>query len=387
MVPMNSNDLLAPAGLEGVIVAETEIGDVRGAEGFYHYRQYSATELAASRSFEEIWQLLHEAKLPDGGSAEAFLRHTASLRVVPDGVASALRSISHTGEPLEVLRSAVSLLGAELGWSPILDLSRDELLAETGQLCALVPVLLAHAYRLRIGAEPIAPRADLGFAANYLWMLTGREPDPEKTRAIEQYLILVVDHGFNASTFVARTIASTGADLASCICGAIGALSGPLHGGAPSRALDMLDEIADPALAEDYVQRIVSSGGRVMGFGHRVYKTEDPRSRFLMAVAEEIGAPLLPLARKVEGTVEHTLAVLKPGRELHANVEYYAGVVMDACGIPREMFTPTFSSGRTVGWCAHVLEQSQHNRLIRPSAHYVGPSAPEAVPIRRFAAR
>jgi citrate synthase len=376
----NGSVAVIPPGLEGVVVAETEIGDVRGLEGFYHYRQYSAVELASSRSLEEVWQLMYDGALPDAEGSRAFGQRTKELRTLPEVTSSTLDVISGHGAPLEVLRSAVSLLGAELAWRPIIDLSQTELLAQATQLCSLVPVALARCYRLRSGARPLPPRTDLGLAANYLWMLKGVEPDPASARAVEQYLMLVVDHGFNASTFVARTIASTGADLAACVCGAIGALSGPLHGGAPSRALDMLDEIADPARAGDYVRRVVGAGDRIMGFGHRVYKTDDPRSTFLQSVAEDLGAPLLPFAREVERAVERTLADLKPGRQLHANVEFYAGVVMDACGIPREMFTPTFACGRTIGWCAHILEQSRHNRLIRPSARYVGPPAPEPVP-------
>ncbi len=379
-VHSNGSAVLAPPGLEGVVVADTEIGDVRGLEGFYHYRQYSAVELANSRTFEDVWQLLFEGALPDRPSANAFRERVASLRMLPEGLASSIASFGALGEPLEMLRSAVSLLGAELGWAPILDLSSDALLDQAEQLCALVPVILATAYRLRSGEKPVSPRSNLGFAENYLWMLSGADTAPATVRAVEQYLMLVIDHGFNASTFVARTIASTGADLASCIVGAIGALSGPLHGGAPSRALEMLDEIGAPERTDDYVHRIVEAGDRVMGFGHRVYKTDDPRSKFLLGVAEAIDAPLLAFAREVEGAVERTLAELKPGRELHANVEFYAGVVMDACGIPREMFTPTFACGRTVGWCAHVIEQARHNRPIRPSARYVGPPAPQEVP-------
>jgi citrate synthase len=368
--------VLAAPGLEGLVVAETSIGDVRGLEGFYHYRQYSAVELAADRAFTDVVELLFTGELP----REAESGTAISPQPLPAALATILPQIAPTGTPLDVLRSAVSLLGAEFGWKPILDTSPEELLSQARHLCALVPTILSAVDRLRRNLTPIEPRDDLGFAENYLWMLHGEVPEAAIARAVEQYLMLVIDHGFNASTFTARVIASTGADLAACICGAIGAMSGPLHGGAPSRALDMLDEIGDPSRAAAFVRELVGAGDRVMGFGHRVYKTDDPRSRFLRDLAARLDAPLLAFAADVERSVEETLAELKPARELHANVEFYAGVVMDACGISREMFTPTFATGRVVGWCAHVMEQAGHNRLIRPSARYVGPSAPQPVP-------
>jgi citrate synthase len=370
-----SAELVAP-GLEGVVVAATAVGDVRGREGFYHYRQYSAVELATHRTFEDVIELMLTGAL-DATDAPINDRVSPYL---PPLLVSMLRSIADVGAPLEVLRSAVSVLGAELGWKSLLDSRLEDLVFEARQLCAVVPTVVTAIDRIRNGLEPVEPRDDLSFAANYLWMMHGVEPEAAIARAVEQYLMLVVDHGFNASTFTARVIASTGADLAACICGALGALSGPLHGGAPSRALDMLDAIGDPALSAAYVRDVVAKGDRIMGFGHRVYKTDDPRSVFLRGVAERIGAPLLEFATDVERNVEATLAELKPGRELHANVEFYAGVVMDACGISRDMFTSTFAVGRVLGWCAHVLEQAGNNRLIRPSAHYIGPVAPQAVP-------
>ena len=211
-------------------------------------------------------------------------------------------------------------------------------------------------------------------------MLTGQEPSPEHARAIEQYLTSTIDHGFNASTFTSRVIASTGADLAACVVGALGALSGPLHGGAPSRALDTLDAIGTPERAEAWVRERVLSGERIMGFGHPVYRTEDPRSRMLRSVAERLGGGFADLAVQVEQHVLDALAELKPGRELFTNVEYYAGVVMDQCGVPREMFTPTFGAARIVGWCANILEQAEDSKIIRPSARYVGPTPPQPLP-------
>ena len=211
-------------------------------------------------------------------------------------------------------------------------------------------------------------------------MLTGEEPEPAHARAVEQYMILTIDHGFNASTFTARVITSTGADLAAALCGAVGALSGPLHGGAPSRALDMLDAIGTAQRAAPWLEDAMTRGDRIMGFGHRVYKTDDPRSVFLREVARSMGGPLFETASRVEQTAAEVLEERKPGRRLYTNVEFYAGVVMQTCGVPREMFTPTFAASRCIGWTTHVLEQAADNRLIRPAARYVGPPPPEPVP-------
>jgi citrate synthase len=370
----------APRGLEGVVVATTTVGDVRGREGFYHYRQYSAVDLAAARSFEDVWYLLFNAELPDRTQAEAFGAEVRSMRALPPGLADLLPAIARAGSPLDVLRTSVSLFGSELGWKPVSDGDLETVRSEALALCAAVPTILATAYRIRNGLEPVAPRDDLSFASNYLWMMTGTEPDPAYARAIDQYLIIATDHGFNASTFTARVITSTQADLAAAICGAIGALSGPLHGGAPSRALDMLDVIGTPDNAEPWLRRAVENNERLMGFGHRVYKTEDPRSKFLRQVAQDLGGSLVGYAMEVEKTAVRVLAELKPGRELYTNVEFYAGVVMNSCGVPREMFTPTFAAARTIGWSVNVLEQMADNRLIRPTARYIGPPPPQPVP-------
>jgi len=369
-----------PRGLEGVVVAETSIGDVRGQQGFYHYRQYSAVDLAASRSLEDVWLLLFDGALPDRERADDFAVQVAGLRALPPVLAGLLPAVAATGSPLDALRTAVSLLGAESGWPPGLDIDANERRAQALRLCAVVPTILTAVHRLRRGLAPIPPRADLSFAANYLWMLSGEEAPPAHVRAVEQYLILTIDHGFNASTFTARVIASTGADLAAAIVGAIGALSGPLHGGAPSRALAMLDDIGSPDRAEAWIRDAVIRGDRIMGFGHRVYKTDDPRSVFLRGVARSLGGDLVDFAEQVEHTTVEVLAELKPGRQLYTNVEFFAGVVMHTCGIPRDMFTPTFACSRTIGWTTHVMEQAADNRLIRPAARYAGPPPPQPVP-------
>jgi len=373
----------AKRGLEGVVVAETQVGDVRGQEGFYHYRQYNAVELAEKRSLEDVWHLLYEGHLPHGAERRRFDDEVRLLREIPGPVKELLPAVATAGErfvPLDALRTAYSLLAYTLDFRSWLDIDRATLRADALQTSAVIPTLIMALYRLNRGLEPIEPHPDLPYAANYLYMLTGDVPDPDHARGIEQYLISTTDHGFNSSTFTARVITSTGADLGSAVVGAIGALSGPLHGGAPSRALDMLDAIRTPDRAEAWIRAAIQKGERIMGFGHRIYKTDDPRSVMLRGVAERLGGDKVEFAKQVERTVVDVLAELKPGRQLYANVEFYAGVVMDKVGIPRDLFTPTFTSSRVIGWTAHVLEQAADNRLIRPSAHYHGPPPPEPVP-------
>ncbi|CAM5377818.1 citrate synthase/methylcitrate synthase [Streptomyces abikoensis] len=372
-----------PRGLAGVVVTDTALGDVRGREGFYHYRQYSAVELAQTRSFEDVWHLMFRGTLPDAQQRARFAAETAALRHLPQDVREALPGIARAGVrsgPLAGLRTALSLLGASAGLRPLYDTDRARREADALAACAAVPTLLTALHRLGQGLEPVEPRDDLPHAANYLYMLTGAEPDARRARAVEQYLVSTIDHGFNASTFTARVIASTGADLAACLCGAIGALSGPLHGGAPSRALDTLDAIGTPGRIDSWIRARVLAGERIMGFGHPVYRTEDPRSRMLRGIAQEFGGSLVDFAVEVEARVEEILAELKPGRELHTNVEFYAGVVMELCGLPREMFTPTFCAARAVGWSANILEQADDSKIIRPAARYTGPPPPQPVP-------
>jgi citrate synthase len=371
----------APPGLEGVIVAETSVGDVRGLEGFYHYRQYNAVELADKLPLEDVWHLLIDGHLPSKAEREAFAAEVKPLRVVPASVAELLPSIAASSKTvMEGVRSAMSMVGAAEGYQPTLDIDAAERRRNALQMCAVMPSLIMAIHRLQQGQAVIEPRQDLGYGANYLWMLTGEDFDLDKGRAVEQYQITTIDHGFNASTFTSRVICSSGADVAAAVVGGMGALSGPLHGGAPSRALALLEAIGTPENARPYLVDHVTRGEKIMGFGHRVYKTTDPRSEFLRGVAERIDADKVEFAKVVERTVVEVLAELKPGRNLYANVEFYAGVVMDHCGLPPELFTPTFASSRVIGWCANILEQAADNRIIRPSAKYVGPPPPEPVP-------
>jgi citrate synthase len=357
------------------VVTDTEIGDVRGLEGFYHYREHSAITLATENTLEDVWHLLIEGHLPDRRQREVFCAEVRPLRRLDPSLLPALREIARAGaaNPMASLRTALSLIGSAGAVRPLLDIGEEQRRADALRACAITPTLLTALYRLGIGLEPIAPRDDLPYAANYLYMLSGEVPEPAKARAIERYLISTIDHGFNASTFTARVIASTGADLMACLTGALGSLSGPLHGGAPSRALETLDAIGTPDRADAWLREKILSGQRIMGFGHPIYRTEDPRSRMLKGIAQGFGGDLVDFAVLVEQRVLALLHELKPGRELHTNVEFYAGVVMHLCGVPREMFTPTFACSRVIGWCANVIEQARDTKIIRPSARYVGP--------------
>jgi citrate synthase len=384
IVPAGTPAVEIPKGLEGVDVADTMLGDVRGKEGFYHYREYSAVELAEKRTFEDVWHLLYEGHLPESSSElEAFREQIRPLRTIPVELKPVLKDIATAGEkfqPLSALRGAYSVLVAIENFKVSYDASLDEIREQGMRTCAVFPTLVCALYRLSEGQDPIEPHPDLPHAANYLYMMTGEVPGDEEARAMEQYLMLTVDHGFNASTFAARVIASTAPDLGSAVIGALGALFGPLHGGAPSRALDMLEEIGSPDNADAWLRDAVESGRRLMGFGHRVYKTDDPRSVMLRGVAESLDGDRVEFAKVVEQKAVQTLEELKPGRNLYPNVEFYAGVVLDLIHVPRALFTATFAVSRVVGWTAHILEQTGDNRLIRPGATYRGPEPPVPVP-------
>ena len=372
---MSAERINVPAGLAGVVVAETELGDVRGLEGFYHYRQYSAVELARTRSVEEVWRLLLDGELPDASTAREFGAAVRDLRDIPDAVAAALPAVARTTEGADALaglRAALPMFAGARRIRPLLDIDAPTRRRDALTIGAVVPSLLAALWRLRTGEPVIAPRQDLDHAANYLWMLTGSEPSAAAVRAVNAYLVSTIDHGFNASTFTARVVASTGADLAAVVTAALGSLSGPLHGGAPSRALELL-ELGSGERAAGYVREQVAQGGRIMGFGHAVYRTEDPRSELMKEIALAFGGPRVDLAVEIEQAILATLEEVKPGRALRTNVEYYAALVMEAAGIPPAMFTATFAVARVLGWTAHGLEQARVGKIIRPAARYVGP--------------
>lgn len=370
----DTRQIAVPPGLKGLVVTDTTVGDVRGAEGFYHYREHSALDLVERCTLEEVWHLLLTGDLPTPDEARAFAEELAPLRVLDDATLDLVdreASTGITGAPLAQLRTVLSHLAT--GSPPTYGASPAAVRAEALRLAAATPTILAALHRRGAGLPAVAPDPTLSAAADWLWMVTGERPTPEVERAINRYLVATVDHGFNNSTFAARVVASSGADVGSALCAALGAFSGPLHGGAPDRALEALDQIGTVDRAPAWVRERVAAGDRIMGFGHAVYTTHDPRAEMLKAEAQRLGGPLVDLAVAVEQVVEDTLAELKPGRRLYANVEYYAGVVMERCGIPRSMFTPTFAVSRVVGWSAHVLEQATTTKIYRPSARYVGP--------------
>ncbi|MGY6501394.1 MAG: citrate synthase [Acidimicrobiales bacterium] len=382
--PRSTAPIEVPRGLAGVIAAETSIGDVRGEEGFYHYRQYSAIDLVAHRRLDEVWHLILHGHLPSPEERSRFAERVAAVRAVPmpAAVTSALPTIATTPGvgPLDGLRTAVSLLASAEGFAPVLDLDAATITEQGIRVVTAMPTLAAALHRLSVGQDPVDPDPSLDWATDYLRMIHDTEPSASQARAVERYLISTIDHGFNASTFTARVITSTGADLGAAVVGAIGALSGPLHGGAPSRALDTLDAIGTPDRIDPWVRAAVERGDRIMGFGHAVYRTMDPRSVAMHDAAVAIGGPLVDFAEQVEERVLALLAEMKPDRKLYTNVEFWAGVVMELAGIPRSMFTPTFATSRAIGWTAHVLEQVEDAKIIRPAARYVGPPAPQPLP-------
>jgi citrate synthase len=364
-----------PAGLNGVAVTTTEIGDVRGDEGFFHYRDHDATELARTVGVEDVWYLLERGALPEPAQREAFRVEVAAHREVPATLWPVVDAVAATGaSPLAQLRAVLSVAERELALTPVLDVDHATRADQARRVAAVVPAVLGALHRRSLGLDPVERDPSLGHAAGYLHGVTGQVPDPVHARALEQYLVLTIDHGFNASTFTGRVVTSTGASVADAVCAAIGALAGPLHGGAPSRALDALDAIGDPERAAGWVRGEVAAGRRIMGFGHAVYRAPDPRAGLLREVAASLGGELVERAIAIETEILATLAELKPGRPLPSNVEYYAGVIMETVGLPRSMFTPTFAVSRTIGWSLHAVEQAGQGKLIRPSARYVGPA-------------
>ncbi len=360
-----------PEGLEGVVAASTALSHVFGEEGRLVYRGYDIHELAGKASYEEVAYLLWLGRLPDERELAEFQRQLGQNREIPEGVVETLRALPADAAPMDALRTGVSALGAvdHTQFDDVPDL--DEAIA----LAARFPTILATYFRLRQGLKPIAPRPELNTAQSYLYQLFGNEPEPRHWQPLDVYLVLLADHGMNASTFAARVIASTQSDLVSAITGAIGALKGPLHGGAPSMVLDMLNEIGSADNVESWLTAALDRGDRLMGFGHRVYKAEDPRAEILRGMAEQASDPdFFALSKKTEERALALLAERKPGRRLYTNVEFYSAAVLAAVGLPGDMFTPTFAVSRSVGWSAHVLEQIANNRLIRPQSEFVGPT-------------
>ncbi|HEV8215004.1 MAG TPA: citrate synthase/methylcitrate synthase [Gemmatimonadaceae bacterium] len=357
-------DTMISNGLEDVVAATTRLSHVDGEVGELVIAGYPVGELATNATFEETTWLLWHGERPSPRELDSFRADLAARRTLPPATLALLHECARARlDPMDALRIA-------LGTVSLVSL-------EPTAIVALAPTIVAAFHRLSAGREPITPRDDLGHAANYLFMLTGETPDAERVRALETYLNTVVDHGLNASTFTCRVITSTGSDLVSAVVGAIGALKGPLHGGAPGPALATVFEIGDASRAETILRHKIEQGERLMGFGHRVYRVRDPRADVLAAAAERLytrggDMRLYRLARDVEVTALRLLEEYKPGRRLQTNVEFYTALVLHGLGLDVPLFTPTFAISRASGWIAHALEQRAANRLIRPRSEYIG---------------
>ena len=365
-----------PRGLDGVVAAQTRLSHVDGQAGKLIIGGYELSELAGRISFEGAAHLLWRGRLPTPDELTSLRREIAGLRALPDEAMQVVQAAAQT-PPIDALRMAGATLSLDLhnpdGITP-----EDDLQAAK-RLTARFPTIVAAHARVVAGKQPIAPRADLTHAANFLYMVHGKEPDPIAARAIDTYWVTVIDHGMNASTFAARVIASTRSDMVSAVTGAIGALKGPLHGGAPGPVLEMLKDIESADRAEQWVRNELAAGRRIMGFGHRVYKVRDPRADVLSKAADAMSGAalqdrkLFDLARSVEQTVLRILEEVKPGRNLRTNVEFFTALVLQALGLDPRSFVATFACGRVAGWCAHVIEQHAEDHLIRPQSEYVGP--------------
>ena len=361
-------------GLEGIVASQTAISMVDGANGRLVYQGYVIADLAEDMSFEEVGFLLWKGRLPTRAELDALAHELASSRALTQAATITLDALPKDTDPMDVLRSVVSVQGVEHKLEkPSVPLAIHA--------TASFPTILATFHRRQLGLEPVKPRADLGHAANYLYMLNGKEASPELVRALNTYLVLLADHGMNASTFTARVIASTDSDLASCLVGAIGALKGPAHGGAPSAVMDQLEQIGNADNAERWLREARSRKVRFMGFGHRIYRTYDPRAKILKAMCERLNPKFYALASKVEETALQILHEEHPERPQATNVEFYSAGVLQAIGLPKEYFPPTFAVARVAGWSAHVLEQSANNRLIRPQSEYIGPEPRKPIPL------
>lgn len=361
-------------GLAGVTAADTQLSRVDGEQGRLIYRGYSIEDLGEKASFEEVVYLLWNGDLPTRGQLDAFKAALISKRELPSAVLKTMREIPNEAHPMAVLRTVVSGLG-------LIDPQADDNSLPAARkkallLTAVLPTIVAAWERIRNGQEPIAPRNDLDHAANFLYMLDGEEPSQEAVEALDTYLVLLADHGFNASTFAARVTTGTLADVYSAVTSALGTLKGAAHGGANQAAMEQFIDAAQRGDVSAWFEEAREEGRRIMGIGHRVYKTEDPRAGILRPMAQEL-AESSGQGQWYE--VAHTIEQLARSddffieRNLYANVDYYSAVVLYMIRLPVDQFTCAFAMSRIAGWTAHVLEQLADNRLIRPKARYVGP--------------
>ena len=356
--------------LEDVVAAQTRLSLVDGEGGKLILAGYAVEDLAEHASFEEVAHLFLKGRIPEPTEHRDFAQQLARRREVPGAAAQLLREAAAAkASPIDALRMAVPLLTLGRAENPL-----DDAMTAIGSL----PTLVGTYWRLLRGEATVPVRSDLSHAAHYLHQVFGVEPTVERARALETYLNTVCDHGLNASTFAARVIVSTRSDIISAITGAVGALKGPLHGGAPGPALNMVFEIGTPERAETVIEARLARGERLMGFGHRIYRVRDPRADVLARAAEYFYSHggdrhLYDLARSVEQTALRLLRRHRPDRRLETNVEFYTALLLRGLGLPAELFTPTFAVGRVLGWSAHCLEQLQEGRLIRPQSSYIGP--------------
>lgn len=358
------------AGLQGVVIAESSICSIDGQRGMLMYRGYDIHDLAAHSTFEEVVYLLWYGRLPKRKELEELQKDLAAHRALAPEILDLLKKLPPPQHPMETLRTLISALS-------LYDPEAEEMSEEANRhkamrLTAQMGTLVAAFGRVRSGKEPVAPDPALSHAANFLYMLTGSAPHPEDARCFDVALILHADHSFNASTFAARVTASTLSDLHSAITSAMGTLKGPLHGGANERVMRMLLEIQTPDRAEPFVENLLAQKQKVMGFGHRVYHTEDPRATELRKMSEEIGkragnTKWFEISRRIE-------QLMIREKNINANVDFYSASAYYALGIPVELYTPVFATSRIAGWTAHVLEQYAANKLIRPLAEYTGPA-------------
>ncbi len=363
---------IAPRGLQDVIANDSSICFIDGTKGILSYRGIDIHELAQKSSFEETTFLLWNGTLPTAAELGAFTHQLAAARQLPDDVIIFLGRLPQTASPMEALRTAVSLLS-------IYDTDEKSVLhaanvRKSFRLTAQIAMIIACFDRIRKGKEIVQPDSSLSHAANFLWMLNGEKPSETATRALDVALVLHADHELNASTFAARVIAATLSDLHSAITGAISALKGPLHGGANEAVMHLLYAVdkagEDPV---EHVRKMMANKEKISGFGHRVYTTEDPRATHLRRMSEDLGNDANPkwyeMSRKIE-------VFVKAEKKLNANVDFYSASTYTTLGIDIDLFTPIFAMSRIAGWCAHVIEQQDDNRLIRPRANYTGPTYP-----------
>ncbi len=364
-------------GLEGIVAATSRICFVDGLEGRLLYQGYDIHDLVAHASFEEVAYLLWHGDLPTRAQLDALNRDLAAARALPEPVLAIMKAVPRDALPMDVLRTAVSALGIDDPEAR--DNSQPANLRKATRLTAQMATIVAAIDRFRKGTPPVAPDPALGHAANFLYLLWGRRPDETSTRAVDIALILHADHELNASTFAARVTAATLADMHSAITSGIGTLKGPLHGGANEQVMRLLLQIGEVSKAVPAIKEIIAAGQKIPGFGHRVYKTEDPRATHLRKMSEAL------LRQKGElKWFEMSRAIeryMLDEKHLHCNVDFYSATCYYALGIPLDLFTPVFAVSRISGWSAHVLEQLADNRLIRPRAEYVGPRNRTYVPI------